>query len=240
MPPSSAEDIPHVMVHDHKIQRPLKGEKFPEKGKLLGLYSVNNKNPDNQTKVKAYLSYFEKFDPNEFYLKKALDHLNAGEIEHGEWIHYYWLKRDWQGIIKHAKLLNTPNNEWTNYRIAKAFDAANELPKALNYYQKALELKPKDLDFGAEFANALIRSLQLKRAKVILDQQLKVAKKHELTWLNRGTIYFLEVDYSNAKMCWQKVLELNPRQKLAHLYLSELYQKVGEINKANYHSDLSK
>ncbi len=75
MPPSSAEDIPHVMVHDHKIQRPQKNKMFPEKGKLLGLYSVNNKNPDNRTKIKAYLSYFEKFDPNELYLKKALNYL---------------------------------------------------------------------------------------------------------------------------------------------------------------------
>jgi len=239
MPPSSAEDIPHVMVHDHKIQRPLKNKMFPEKGKLLGLYSVNNKNPDNRTKVKAYLSYFEKFDPNELYLKKALNYLQIENNNHEEWIHYYWLKRDWQGIIKHAKLIDTPRNEWSNYRIAKAFDSENDIKTALNYYQKTLEFKPKDLDFVAEYANALIRSKQINKAKNILEKQLKLAKKHELTWLNRGTIYFLEEDYSNAKRCWQTVLKLNPNQKLAHLYLSELYLKVGETNKSKYHVQLS-
>ena len=110
---------------------------------------------------------------------------------------------------------------------------------ALNYYQKTVEFKPKDLDFVAEYANALIRSKQINKAKNILEKQLKLARKHELTWLNRGTIYFLEEDYSNAKRCWQTVLKLNPNQKLAHLYLSELYLKVGESNKSKYHVQLS-
>lgn len=240
MPPSSAEDIPHVMVHDHKIQRPQNDSKFPEKGKLLGLYSVNNKNPDNQTKIKAYLSYFEKFNPNKLYLEEALTMLNSEQSEHEQWIHYYFLKRDWEGVINHAKLVNSSLNEWTNYRIAKAYDAVNDLSKALGYYKNSVRLKPKDLDFGAEYANALIRAKQINKAKEILDKQLIIAKKHELTWLNRGTIHYLEENYTQAKSSWQRVLDLNPRQKLAHLYLSELYLKVGEIDKSKYHSNLSK
>ncbi len=240
MPPSSAEDIPHVMVHDHKIQRPKKDSKFPEKGKLLGLYSVNNKKTNKLTKIKAYLSYFEKFDPNTFYLDKALTLLKSENSQYEQWIHYYFLKRDWKGIINNAKMANSSLNEWTFYRIAKAYDAVDDLPKALNYYKMAFDRKPKDLDIGVEYANALIRAKQINKAKEILEKQLEIAKKHELTWLNRGTIHYLEVNYSEAKSCWQKVLELNPRQKLAHLYLSELFLKVGEIDKSKYHYEQSK
>ncbi|MCK6650044.1 MAG: cytochrome c3 family protein, partial [Bacteroidia bacterium] len=55
MPRSGSIDIPHVTVHDHYIRKPVKKEEIAKVKKFIGLYAVNEKNPDNTTKAKAYL-----------------------------------------------------------------------------------------------------------------------------------------------------------------------------------------
>lgn len=240
MPGSSAEDIPHVMVHDHKIQRPKAlGNIEESKGKLLGLYAVNNPKPDPQDEIRAYLSYFEKFDPNPLYLKKADALLTQYPKNYKSRIHQAYLKGDFGTITTLSSRLKGSIDAWTCYRIAKSYDQLEQIKSALIWYNKARELQKKEPDFVAEFANALIRDRQLERAKSLLEEQLKNIQKHELTWINLGSIYFLEGNKSQAKKCYERVLELNPRNKQAHLYLAELYDSVGDTEKSNFHKQRS-
>lgn len=240
MPGSSAEDIPHVMVHDHKIQRPKTlGDIEERKGKLLGLYAVNNPEPNPQDEIRAYLSYFEKFDPNPLYLQKADALLKRYPKAYKSRIHQAYLKRDFRTITNLSNQLKGPVDAWTCYRIAKSYDQMKQIKSALIWYNKARELQKKEPDFVAEFANALIRDRQLERAKSLLKEQLKNIQKHELTWINLGSVYFLEGNKSQAKKCYERVLELNPRNKQAHLYLAELYDSVGDTEKSRFHKQRS-
>jgi len=242
MPASSAEDIPHVMVHDHKIQRPTSKSIDIEstKGKLLGLYAVNNPNPSNKSLVKAYLSYFEKFNPNPLFLKKADELLRDESNREGE-IHLYYIKGEFTEITKIAKNISANScDEWTAYRIAKSLDRTGQLNQSISWYKRCFDLKPLDLDFTAEYSNALIRLKRTEEAKVILKKQYNRARKHPLTLLNLGSIYFLEKEYAKAKQMFQKTLALNPRDKRAHLYLAELYELVGELKLRDYHLEKSR
>lgn len=237
MPASSAEDIPHVMVHDHKIQRPTSREVNIEstKGELLGLYAVNNPNPNNKSLVKAYLSYFEKFNPNPLFLKKAEELLNNVPNYDGQ-VHMHYIKGEFTEITQIARnILAKSCDEWTAYRIAKSFDRLGQLNQSISWYNRSYELKPMDLDFTAEYSNALIRLKRTQEAKVILTKQYNRARKHPLTLLNLGSIYFLEKEYTKAKQMFQKTLALNPRDKRAHLYLAELYELVGKLKLRDYH-----
>lgn len=312
MPASGAEDIPHVMVHDHKIQRPkklnllntpsisgtgnsiLSGNSSPQtvlknkssrtsrvngkanltvsnsseskeigevnKGKLLGLYCVNNPSPNQLSEISAYLSYFEKFDPQPFYLQKAEQLINTTEFDDPNFgilnadvvklekqIHLYFLKRMYSNVIQLEGLeeLTEESNQksvdvWTYYRLAKSFDYSKKLTVALEYYRLAYQKMPLNLDFGAEYANALIRVKRISEAKSILNKQLNSAKRHALTWLNLGSVYYLEGNLAQAKRHFEQVIWLTPDNKTAHLYLSELYGKVGETEKSVYHLRLSK
>ncbi len=273
MPASGAEDIPHVMVHDHKIQRPKdivsrtantspekKKSSDVDKGKLLGLYCVNNPSPNQLSEISAYLSYFEKFDPQPLYLKKAEELINKTNFDEnatgnlqGDYIklekqiQLYFLKRMYSTVIQLDKineLTEEPNSAyidaWTYYRIAKSFDYSNKISESIKYYQLAFNKMPLNLDFGAEYANALIRTKRIAEAKLVLSMQLKSSQKHALTWLNMGSVYYLEGNLSLAKQHFHRVLSLTPDNKLAHLYLSELYSKVGDIEKSNFHLRLSK
>ncbi len=324
MPASGTEDIPHVMVHDHKIQRPnnsssrggssglltstlnasnrsgLSGKSksspntSPEKsknnagigtsisasksksspntspetrnttelskGKLLGLYCVNNPSPNQLSEISAYLSYFEKFDPQPFYLQKAeqlinttdfddqlIGALNGDIVKLEKQIHLFFLKRMYSNVIQLdgiEELTEEPNQKWvdvwTYYRLAKSYDYSKKLGESIEYYRLAYQKMSLNLDFGAEYANALIRAKRLAEAKAVLNKQLSMAKRHQLTWLNLGSIYFLEGNLSQAKRHFEQVIVLNPDNKTAHLYLSELYAKVGESEKSAYHLRLSK
>ena len=240
MPGSSAEDIPHVMVHDHKIQRPkATGDIESNKGKLLGLYAVNNPTPDAKDEIRAYLSYFEKFDPNPLYLQKAGTLLQKHPDAYTSRIHEAYIKGNFKDIVMLSKQLSGAIDAWTCYRVAKSHDQQQQLKLALVWYEKARELQNKEPDFVAEFANALIRDRQLAKAKQLLEQQLKGVQKHELTWINLGSVYFLEGNKSQAKKCYERALQLNPRNKQAHLYLSELYDSVGDIEKSRFHKQRS-
>ena len=103
------------MVHDHKIQRPTSKSIDIEstKGKLLGLYAVNNPNPSNKSLAKAYLSYFEKFNPNPLFLKKADELLHDESNREGE-IHLHYIKGEFTEITKIAKNISAKScDEWT-------------------------------------------------------------------------------------------------------------------------------
>ena len=234
MPASGSEDIPHVLVHDHKIQRPSKSINLEkDKGQLLGLYAVNNPNPSNESLIKAYLSYFEKFDPNPFYLQKAEILLRNNQNVTDELLLAY-LKGQHQAVISFSEEINLDEiDAWTCYRVAKSFDKSQNNPKALEWYSLAYNKMKMNLDFGAEYANCLIRNKEIAKAKEILFAQLKIAKKHELTHLNLASCYFIEGQYNDAKKSMLYTLNLNPDNIEACMYLVELHLKFGENDKAN-------
>jgi tetratricopeptide (TPR) repeat protein len=220
MPGSGAEDIPHVMVHDHKIQRPQKtGNIDASKGALLGLHAVNNKNPKSADQIRGYISYFEKFDNKPLYLEKAEQMLESeNEIEAR--IHLNFVQRKFKEVadlaMKENDAISELKDAWTNYRIAKSFDELKMLNKALPYYKSAHDLMKLDLDFGSEYANALIRSKRLPEAEKLLKSQLNRAQKHPLTWINWGSVNFLNNKLTEAKRAYLKVLELEPNNQPAH------------------------
>jgi predicted CXXCH cytochrome family protein len=272
MPASGTEDIPHVMVHDHKIQRPnsaiqsvnkssspknkntmpSSGVNLADKGKLLGLYCVNNPSPSELSKISAYLSYFEKFDPQPVFLNKAEQLIETTEFEEDitkleKQIQLYFLKKMYskitqlEGIDELKEELNYNKlDAWTYYRLAKSFDYCKNLNEAVTFYRLCYSKMPNNMDFGAEYANALIRIKRYPEAKSILVKQSNLAKKHALTRLNLGSIFYLEGDLSAAKRHFEQVLKLTPDNKTAHLYLSELYLKVGDTAKSSKHLRLSR
>ena len=94
---------------------------------------------------------------------------------------------------------------------------------------------PMNLDFGAEYANALIRNNEVRKAKEVLQKQNKIARKHELTLLNLAVCLYKENNLNESKKQLISVLDLNPDNELANLYLAEIYIKVSETELAKKH-----
>jgi hypothetical protein len=87
MPVSGSTDIPHVSVHDHYIRKPVSKKEKEKIREFLGLYSVNEKDPDARTRAKAYLNQYAKFEQTKAYLDSAQYLLKDKGVQLQENIH---------------------------------------------------------------------------------------------------------------------------------------------------------
>jgi tetratricopeptide (TPR) repeat protein len=60
-----------------------------------------------------------------------------------------------------------------------------------------------------------------------LDEALKLDEYSNQAWLLKGSAHYLLKDYSNAKLSWERTLKLDPHNKVAYQYLSEVYKRLG-------------
>ena len=111
MPSSSSSDIPHVTITDHKISIPkiLGKNNYNTDREFLGLFAINNDNPTNLSKAKAYLKRYESFEANPLYLDSAYVFLKQTlkTESYPYYIQYYYLKNDYYSIVNyHLSLSN--------------------------------------------------------------------------------------------------------------------------------------
>lgn len=240
MPASDTRDIPHVTVHDHRIQRPTGKAATLPSGEALDLYAVNNPNPSPAMMAKAYVSWFEKFEAQPRWLQKA-DSLVALYPEQIEWstrIQLAYMQSNPQKVRELSQSLDLESCEaWTAYRLAKSLDQLGQLDQAILAYKRAYEQLPLYSDFGAEYANALIRDKQLDAAQTVLNTLLRQQPKNEWLWLNKGLLASLQNRSSETVKAWNTLLDLNPDHLQGHLFLSEWYEKQGKLGAALVHAE---
>ena len=241
MPSSDTRDIPHVSIHDHYISRT--NTKFnlqnntKSKGKggqLIGLHAVNSQHPSNNELFKAYVSYFEKFDPKMLYLDKAKSLYDDPNIELATKIQYHYNLREhasiielWENGSSEEQRAGLNSDAWTQYRIAKAYDLniPNQSQKALQHYEKTCEAMPWNTEFTAEYTNALVRANRISQAKELILAAIKHQPKNELLHFNLGNCYYRENNISAAIKELETARSLNPNSQSV-LILIDIYYKT--------------
>jgi tetratricopeptide (TPR) repeat protein len=170
MPVTSSEDIPHVTVHDHWIRIPSKPEDRNKVQNLIGLYAVNNPNPDSYTKTKAYLEYWEKFDKNPFYLQRAkelLDQHNHPRLL----LKYYYLVESYQDAVQ-LKLDTETLTAWELFMLSQSHSKLGQERKALFYSRLAIDKKADQPSILKEHAKQLLSNSKLQEAEQFGKQLL--------------------------------------------------------------------
>lgn len=230
MPKSGTGDIPHVTVHDHYIRKPRKGSE-EALGDIRGLYAVNQPKPAGGSLYQAYVSWFEKFDPNPLMMRKAAEY--QGFASPSQKIHYHYANRQYAEAAALAEDMKAETADaWTCYRLAKSLDMTGQTGASLEWYRLATEKMPLNADFRAEYANALIRSNRAAEAKAELLKNLEQQKKHELTLVNLGAAELLTGQPGAAKKYLEQAVAINPDNETSRLYLAELYLKLGKKEEA--------
>jgi hypothetical protein len=224
MPISGTADIPHVSVHDHYIRMP---SKLPVKkpSKLKGLRCITSSSPDINTVTEAYVSYFEKFEANPFYLDKAKENSKNLDVKNQfhlqTLIHLHYMSGDYDGIVDLSNNYSGDLDAWSNYRIAKAFEKLNNLNKAESFLAKAVEQNSKSLDFILQYAVLEIKLNKWKQAESLLLNYNKLYSKSAEAWAYIGLVKLKENKLSEAKSNFILSLNLDPDQAIA---LQNLYQ----------------
>ncbi len=95
-------------------------------------------------------------------------------------------------------------------------------PQAIEYYQKALALKPDDVNVRTDMGTAMWYSGSPKEAVTEFEKSLKVDPNHAQTLFNMGIVKLEGLkDAKGAIAAWQRLLDTNPdypdRQKVQEL-----------------------
>ncbi|MDI1355896.1 MAG: hypothetical protein PSX36_13320 [bacterium] len=240
MPASGSTDIPHVSVHDHYIRKPLgKNEKEKIK-KFIGLYSINEKQPDALTRAKAYINQYEKFDPKSEYLDSALTLLDKkGDRQKNSpaLIQLYFIKQEFAKVIQlvtsigesycYEKLVVSKSYDnrdaWTAYRIGESYSSTHDIRNAEKWLKRAVELAPFYPDFRNKLGSLYASENKLKEAKQEFEFLLKENPRFVSAYSNLGYLKMLEGSYAEALQFYTTGKNLDPDNAALLLNLSAYY-----------------
>ncbi len=240
MPFSSSTDIPHVQVTDHFIRKPISETEIEKIKTFVGIACINNPAPSDFAKGNAFINYFEKSGFASFALdsaKKYFSDLTKEEIQRNfhALVHIYFLEKNyrqvvhyaeqWGEVLNHLKTKSYSNADaWTCYRVGEGYANTGNSKKAVEFYERAVELAPFNLDFQNVYASQLMEENEMGKAEQVLKFILNEFPGNAKALLNLGflklTVYG---DTASARQNYEKALLLDPDYLQAWYNIAGLY-----------------
>jgi cytochrome c-type biogenesis protein CcmH/NrfG len=124
-----------------------------------------------------------------------------------------------------AKLKDDPKNAELLNQIGTVYRATHQFQTAAEYFQKALDIDPKNVGARTDLASCLYYSGNVDGAITQLHESLKYDPNHAGTLFNLGMIEWQgKGDPTEAIATWEKLLKLHPdyAQKDGVLHLIEV------------------
>ena len=246
MPKSGSIDIPHVSVTDHFIRKPAQKVDIGKVRTFLRLACINEPSPGVETRAKAFLQQFERFEKRGYYLDSAKSLLPVTAANNPEWaihasIHLLYLKNDFEGIISFA---NTIGNErlkksilvqqsldnrdaWTSYRLGEAFYSKGKFDEAYNYFNISCGLAPLVIDFAIKKGVTLILLKKPAEANSLLKKWLFMDAKNPVFLNNLGYSFLLLDQPAKALENYLLSMALDPDYTAVLENLVGYYRFVG-------------
>jgi cytochrome c-type biogenesis protein CcmH/NrfG len=110
-----------------------------------------------------------------------------------------------------AKLKTDPNNADTLNQLGILYRATHQFKEAEGYYEKALQVDPKNVNIRTDLASCLYYTGDVDGALAQLNKSLTYDPKHAGTLMNIGIIEWQgKKDVNAAVAAWDKLLKLNP------------------------------
>jgi tetratricopeptide (TPR) repeat protein len=130
------------------------------------------------------------------------------------------------------QLKNDPNNPELLAQAGNLYYDAQQYQQAIDYYQRVLNIQPKNPDVRTDLGTAYFYLGDSDRALREFDTTLKNAPNHANTLFNMGMVKWQgKMDVNGAVAAWQKLLDTNPaypnRDKVQNL-----------IKQAKQHTDV--
>jgi len=239
MPSSGSTDIPHVSVHDHYIRKPITQQEKERIKTFVGLYSVNEKNPDALTRAKAYIDQYDKFEQKSIYLDSALQILKSEKDLQKAirlLIHVYFTKQDFKQILtlvttfgeqKCDSLFKKQSFEnkdaWAAYRIAEAYSNTGNVPNAIKWFKKSVHLAPYNLDFRNKLGSNLAAINNLTEATEQFEFIMTENPKFVSAYSNLGYIKLMQGFPAEAIRLYTIGKKLDPDNEALLLNLAGYY-----------------
>ena len=250
MQKSGTVDIPHVTVTDHYIrvyddQSDLQSVEAQtetsnaDNQDFTGLVCMTQDRPDNLLMAKAYLNFYEKFDPKPAFLDSAvhfLDGLSPTDVPE-PFIQLAFLRDDWETLRAIAKKgATTDMSAQSYYRLSVAFAQGwheDDYEYRISLLRQALKREPLRLDIRNELAIAFLETRKNTEALEEINFILDEYPKDEKAWNTRGFYFLIQNDLIQARQCFERVLKLNPDHENALVNMSKIYIAQNDLETAN-------
>ena len=230
MPESSSSDIMHVSITDHKIG--IHSDSKRNRGEFLGLFSINNPNPTNLSRAKAYLKRYESFEAKAIYLDSAWYYLQRSKENFTSYIQYFYLNNDAKYLINFVMSNNINESEYTPSDLALAFSRMGEvfgnnnlLDDSEKYHRKAILYMPFVIDYKIKYGSFLFDNKKIDDAKKQYLDALVLNPTIKEVHVNLGLISMLEGKYKKAESSLNQAIALDPDYIIAYENLVLLSQK---------------
>lgn len=217
MPVSGTMDIPHVTVHDHRIQIPISKTETESVKKFVGIECMTSKNPSALLMAQGYLAMYESYTSKTFLLDSAFYFLQKGSEQQSLlnkkiFIHYYFLLNDFANEISWVKKLSATDtlDAWTNYRIGEAYLHQSEPKTAEEYFAKAVKQQPEELEFINKLGVSQLTNGKQDEAKSSFEKIISLQPKFAPALSNLAYCYMLIGDWVYAMKLVNDALALDP------------------------------
>ena len=215
MPKRRTDDVVHVVMTDHLIQRP-----GPEQG-------LTSPRPERSTTeasgyrgavVPYYPQPWPQTPEGEIYLAVAQTRDGSNRA---------------QGIaqLETAIARHRPTAAQFYLELADAFSATGETEKALPYYRGAAQRQPSELNLR-KLAAALRSLNQFQEAAAIVMKGLAAAPKDYASWHELGLIRTAQDRDSDAISAYERALIFNPELPETHNNLGAIWMHRREHRRA--------
>jgi predicted CXXCH cytochrome family protein len=212
MPKRRTEDVVHVVVTDHYIQR-----RKPA-GDLLAEMAERHETGDAAYRGPVVLYYPERLPPgpeNDLYL--AIAQVNQKSN-----------LKDGVAQLSAAIERHRPERAEYYFELAEAWRDTGQLAKALRLYREAVRRNPKFVVGLQHLGTALRRSGQLEESAESLKQAASVAPENASMWQELGLTYRAQGRKGDAIAALEKAIELDPDMAEAHNNLGIIRVAEGE------------
>ncbi|MEK7659306.1 MAG: O-antigen ligase family protein [Patescibacteria group bacterium] len=120
----------------------------------------------------------------------------------------------------------------TYYEVAQAYLNKKDLPKAIEWFERVVELNPQvplsHWYLGITYAQAG----QLQRGARIIENSGYNYKSSEVDALRMSEIYFRMKNFHKIAEVYEALIKLNPKDPQYHASLAVAYREIGERDKA--------
>jgi len=132
-----------------------------------------------------------------------------------------------------AKLKTDPNNADTLNQLGILYRATHQFKEADGYYEKGLQVDPKNVNVRTDLASCLYYTGDIDGAVAQLQKSLTYDPKHAGTLMNLGIIEWKgKNDVNAAVAAWEKLLKLNPDFPQKEMVRHMIAEAKGLVNTA--------
>ncbi len=125
-----------------------------------------------------------------------------------------------------------PDNYYAQLLLGSAYRAKDEVNKAMDSYQRAVEINPNLADAYLGLAATYFISEKVDEAIKYFKKAIEINPKHVATYYNLGLVYESTGQVDDAIASFEKTVEISPNFKEAYMNLGDLYSEKGDRDKA--------